>query len=111
MGDKLTMTYDFSVGWKFHIELISIEPMESNRGKAYPRVTGGAGKEMVEDMSPHELAQIIEKTKEEGVIPNLYSCFSQSDEPWDYRDLDVKFCSGREYKTFFREIRDGYLYD
>lgn len=68
-GNRLSMEYDYGAGWEFEIKLLSVTGMERGRGRHYPYVAGGKGKGIIEDTSPYELAEIIEKTIKTGFCP------------------------------------------
>ena len=55
------MEYDYGAGWEFEIELLSITEMKRGAGTHYTYVADGKGKGIIEDTSPYELAEIVEK--------------------------------------------------
>lgn len=98
VGDTLEMEYDYGAGWEFFIELLSMEEMKRGRGTHYPYVTDGKGKGMIEDTSPYALADIIEKTDRDGIIPKIPDPYSGKEKEWDYRDFDLEYCN-----VFFKD--------
>jgi len=76
-GNRLSMEYDYGAGWEFEIKLLSVTRMERGRGRHYPYVAGGKGKGIIEDTSPYELAEIIEKTNKDGILPKITDGYSQ----------------------------------
>ena len=98
VGNKLTMEYDYGAGWKFEIELLSITEMKRGAGTHYPYVTDGKGKGIIEDISPYELAEIIEKTDMNGILPKITDMYSGKEREWNYRKFDLEFCN-----VFFKD--------
>lgn len=98
VGDTLTMEYDYGAGWKFEIELLSVTEMKRGAGTHYPYVTDGKGKGIIEDTSPYELAEIIEKTDEDGTLPQITDMYSGKEKMWDYRDFNLEYCN-----VFFKD--------
>lgn len=93
VGDLLDMEYDYGAGWEFSIELVSVTEMKRGMGNHYPYVTDGKGKGIIEDISPYELMDIVEKTNSDGTLPKMYDCFLRKEINWDYRDFDLEFCN------------------
>lgn len=93
VGDKLSMSYDYGAGWEFKIELLSVIEMKRGTGTHYPYVTDGKGKGIIEDISPYELAEIIEITDKNGDLPHLVDRHSGKDTEWDYRDFNLEYCN------------------
>lgn len=91
--DKLSMEYDYGAGWEFEIELLSITEMKRGAGTHYPYVTDGKGKGIIEDTSPYELAEMIEKTDKEGTLPQIMDMYSGKEVSWDYRKFDLEYCN------------------
>lgn len=98
VGDKLSMEYDYGAGWEFEIELLSITEMKRGAGTHYPYVTDGKGKGIIEDTSPYELAEMIEKTDKEGTLPQIMDIYSDKEVSWDYRKFDLEYCN-----VFFKD--------
>lgn len=92
-GNRLSMEYDYGAGWEFEIKLLSITGMERGRGRHYPYVAGGKGKSIIEDTSPYELTEIIEKTNKDGILPKITDGYSGEETVWDYRDFDLAYCN------------------
>lgn len=93
VGDVLTMEYDYGAMWEFSIELISVNEMKRGMGKHYPYVTDGKGKGIIEDISPYELMEIVEKTNSDGTIPKAYDYFLDKEIDWNYRDFNLELCN------------------
>ncbi|MDU1005553.1 MAG: plasmid pRiA4b ORF-3 family protein [Clostridium butyricum] len=106
-GDKLTMEYDYGAGWEFSIELICVTEMKRCSGSHYPYVTDGKGKGIIEDTSPYELSEMIDKINTEGLIPKVTDLFSRKEVEWDYRDFNLKYCNVF-LKGNVSRIRDAY---
>ncbi|PKM49961.1 MAG: hypothetical protein CVV02_13320 [Firmicutes bacterium HGW-Firmicutes-7] len=97
-GDKLSMEYDYGAGWEFEIELLSVTEMKRGAGTHYPYVTDGKGKGIIEDTSPYELAEIAEKTDQDGILPRIADMYSSKEDEWDYRDFNLEYCN-----VFFKD--------
>ena len=78
--------------------------MERGRGRHYPYVAGGKGKGIIEDTSPYELAEIIEKTNKDGTLPKITDGYSGEETVWDYRDFDLAYCN-MFFKMMYWEYR------
>jgi hypothetical protein len=97
-GDKLSMEYDYGAGWEFEIELLSVSEMKRGAGTHYPYVTDGKGKGIIEDTSPYEIAEIVEKTDHYGTLPRIADMYSGKENEWDYRKFDLEYCN-----VFFKD--------
>lgn len=64
IGDKIHMIYDFGEEQEFEITLISDEEMPKGSGRAYPRISDGAGRGIIDDMPADELLKLIKKIDE-----------------------------------------------
>lgn len=91
VGDKLSMEYDYGAGWGFKIELLPATEMKRGAGTHYPYVTDGKGREIIEDTSPYELAEIIEKTDKDNYLPKIMDMYTGEEVSWDYRKFDVEY--------------------
>lgn len=98
VGDKLIMEYDYGAGWEFEIKLLSITEMKRGTGTHYPYVTDGKGKGIIEDTSPFELAEMIEKTDKDGTVPQIMDMYYGKEVSWDYRKFDLEYCN-----VFFKD--------
>ena len=99
VGDKLSMEYDYGAGWEFEIELLSVTEMKRGAGTHYPYVTDGKGKGIIEDMSPYELAEIIEKTDKDNTLATIVDMYTGEEVSWDYRKFEMEYCN-----VFFEDI-------
>lgn len=97
-GDKLSMEYDYGAGWEFEIELLSVSEMKRGAGTHYPYVTDGKGKGIIEDTSPYEIAEIVEKTDHDGTLPRNADMYSGKENEWDYRKFNLEYCN-----VFFKD--------
>jgi len=97
-GDKLSMEYDYGAGWEFEIELLSITEMKRGAGTHYPYVNDGKGKGIIEDTSPYEVAEMIEKIDKDGTLPQIMDMYSGKEVSWDYRKFDLEYCN-----VFFKD--------
>ena len=97
-GDKLSLEYDYGAGWEFEMELLTITEMKRGAGTHYPYVTDGKGKGIIEDTSPYELAEMVEKTDKDGSLPQIMDMYSGKEVSWDYREFDLEYCN-----AFFKD--------
>lgn len=93
VGDTLSMKYDYGASWEFQIELLSVTEMKRGAGTHYPYVTDGKGKGIIEDISPYELVEIVEKINKEGMVPMITDMYSGKAVSWDYRDFNLAYCN------------------
>lgn len=98
VGDKLSMEYDYGADWEFEIQLLSITEMNRGTGTHYPYVTDGKGKGIIEDTSPYELAEMIEKTDKDGTLPQIMNMYSGEEVSWNYKDFNLEYCN-----VFFKD--------
>ena len=98
VGDKLSMEYDYGAGWEFEIELLSINEMKRGAGTHYPYVTDGKGNGIIENTSPYELAEMVERTDKDGTLPQIMDMYSGKEVSWDYRKFDLEYCN-----VFFKD--------
>lgn len=61
IGDKIHMIYDFGEEQEFEITLLSDEGMSRGSGRTYPKVSDGAGRGIIDDMSAEDLLDLIKK--------------------------------------------------
>ncbi len=97
-GDKLSMEYDYGAGWEFEIELLSVSEMKRGAGTHYPYVTDGKGKGIIEDTSPYEIAEIVDKTDHDGTLLRIADMYSGKENEWDYRKFNLEYCN-----VFFKD--------
>lgn len=76
IGDKIHMIYDFG------------EEMPKGSGRSYPKVSDGAGRGIIDDMSADELLKLIKKIDKTGKSDFTYAHRGE-DLPWDYRDYQI----------------------
>lgn len=88
IGDKIHMIYDFGEEQKFEITLLSDEEMPKGSGRSYPKVSGGAGRGIIDDMSADELLKLIKKIDKTGKSDFTYAHRGE-DLPWDYHDYQI----------------------
>lgn len=93
IGDKIHMIYDFGEEQEFEITLISDEEMPKGNGRAYPKVSDGAGRGIIDDMPSNELLKLIKKIDETGNSDFIYAHKGEH-APWDYRNyrIDIDNC-------------------
>ena len=76
VGYKLSMEQDYGADCEFEMELLSTVEMKRGAVTYYPYVTDGKGKGVIEDTSPYELAEIVEKTDKDGTLPQIMDMYS-----------------------------------
>lgn len=108
-GDVIEMTYDQGCCQVFEITLLEISDMPEGRGHSYPKILDGAGRGIVDDMPPEELAETIRKIDSEGHSGIYYSSIGFANAPeWDYRDYHIDMDNALLRRAIAR-IRDGYV--
>ena len=88
IGDKIHMIYDFGEEQEFEITLLSDEEMPKGSGRAYPKVSDGAGRGIIDDMSAEDLLDLIKKIDKTGKSDFIYAHRGER-APWDYRDYRI----------------------
>lgn len=88
IGDKIHMIYDFGEEQEFEITLLSDEEMPKDSGRSYPKVSDGAGRGIIDDMSADELLKLIKKIDKTGKSDFTYAHRGE-DLPWDYHDYQI----------------------
>lgn len=107
-GDIIEMTYDQGCCQRFEITLLEIGDMPKGRGRAYPKLLDGAGRGIIDDMPPEELAEAIRKIDLGGHSGIHYSSSGFADVPeWDYRNYNIDLDNAL-LKVTIERIRDGY---
>lgn len=93
IGDKIHMIYDFGEEQEFEITLLSDEEMPKGSGRAYPKVSDGAGRGIIDDMSAEDLLDLIKKIDKAGKSDFIYAHRGER-APWDYRNyqIDIDNC-------------------
>ena len=93
IGDKIHMIYDFGEEQEFEITLISDEEMPKGSGRAYPRISDGAGRGIIDDMPSDKLLKLIKKIDETGNSDFIYAHRGEHAH-WDYRNyrIDIDNC-------------------
>lgn len=93
IGDKIHMIYDFGEEQEFEITLLSDEEMPKGSGRAYPKVSDGTGRGIIDDMSAEDLLDLIKKIDKIGKSDFIYAHRGER-APWDYRNyqIDIDNC-------------------
>lgn len=93
IGDKINMIYDFGEEQEFEITLLSDEEMSRGSGRAYPKVSDGAGRGIIDDMSAEDLLGLIKKIDKTGKSDFIYAHKGEH-LPWDYHNyqIDIDNC-------------------
>ncbi|MCH5186249.1 MAG: plasmid pRiA4b ORF-3 family protein, partial [Oscillospiraceae bacterium] len=77
-------------------------------GTHYPCIADGAGRGIIEDISPYELSEYIEEINKTGLVL-LLDCDGEEIQ-WDYRDFDLKYAN-TVLKAKINRIRRAYETD
>ena len=93
IGDKIHMIYDFGEEQEFEITLLSDEEMSRGSGRTYPKVSDGAGRGIIDDMSAEDLLDLIKKIDKTGKSDFIYAHKGEH-LPWDYHNyqIDIDNC-------------------
>ena len=100
IGDVMEMVYDFGCEQTFRIVLDGIYEMPKGTSTAYPKIIAGAGKGILDDVSPYEFGKIIENIDKTGKSDYMYYSPYETEELWDYREFDIE----RTNRTLKRDI-------
>ena len=108
-GKKLQMVYDFGCDHIFDIEVTAVEPMRRGTGRAYPKILGGEGRGILEDIPAFETLEIIRETDKNGKSDHYYLCGGTHEMIWDYRDYHLDY-DKYLLKGEIEQIAEGYSY-
>ena len=100
------MVYDFGCEQEFSIEVTDIQPMKMGAGRAYPKITAGAGLGIIDDMPSDGLLEVIQAIDRSGSS----SFFYEAKRPaiaWDYRRYDMEL-DNLLLKGEIEKIAEGY---
>ena len=89
VGSRLEMIYDFGCEQVFSMEVTDIRPMKRGAGRAYPKITAGAGRGIIDDMSADELLEVMKDIDRTGSSLFYYEA-KRPEIVWDYRQYDMK---------------------
>ena len=89
VGSRLEMVYDFGCEQVFSMEVTDIQPMKKGTGRAYPKITAGAGRGIMDDMSSDELLEVIKDIDRAGSSLFCYEA-KRPEIVWDYRQYDME---------------------
>lgn len=106
VGSRLEMIYDFGCEQVFSMEVTAIQPMKKGAGRAYPKITAGAGLGIIDDMPSDELLELIKDIDKNGSSLFYYEA-KRPDVVWDYRGYDVQL-DNLILKGEIEEIAEGY---
>ncbi len=107
VGDRLEMLYDFGCKQYFDIEVVDIQPMPKGSGRAYPKITAGAGKGILDDTPAFETLEIIKEIDKKGESTHKYLTRYEHEFVWDYRKFDIK-AEAILLKGTIQQIAEGY---
>lgn len=106
VGSKLEMVYDFGCEQEFSLEVVDIRPMKKGAGRAYPKITAGAGLGIIDDMPADELLELIQDIDKNGSSSFYYEA-KRPEVVWDYRNYDMQL-DNLLLKGEIERIAEGY---
>ena len=106
VGSRLEMVYDFGCEQEFSLEITDIQPMKKGAGRAYPKITAGAGLGIIDDMPADELLELILDIDKSGNSLFYYEA-KRPEVVWDYRNYDMRL-DNLLLKGEIESIADGY---
>lgn len=106
IGSKMEMVYDFGCEQEFSMEVTDVQPMKRGAGRAYPKITAGAGLGIIDDMPSDELLALIQDIDKNGSSSFYYEA-KRPEIVWDYRKYDMEL-DNLLLKGEIEEIADGY---
>ena len=106
VGSRLEMIYDFGCEQVFSMEVTDIQPMKKGAGRAYPKITAGAGCGIIDDMPADELLAVMKDTDKNGSSQFCYEA-KRPEVVWDYRQYDIQL-DNLLLKGEIERIADGY---
>lgn len=108
IGDVIEMAYDLGCDQVFEITLLEKRDMPKGTGRSYPKILDGAGRGIVEDMSPKDLLELIGIIDAGGSSGIYYSnSGALAAREWDYREYDLD-TDNELLKVTINSIRDAY---
>lgn len=108
IGDVIEMAYDLGCDQVFEITLLEKGDMPKGTGRSYPKILDGAGRGIVEDMSPRDLLELIGIIDAGGSSGIYYSnSGALAAREWDYREYDLD-TDNELLKVTINSIRDAY---
>lgn len=106
VGSRLEMVYDFGCEQVFSMEVTDVQPMKRGAGRAYPKITAGAGCGIIDDMSSDELLEVIKEIDRNGSSSFYYEA-KRPDVVWDHRKYDMQ-SDNLLLKGEIEQIAEGY---
>lgn len=107
-GDKIEMIYDYGCDQKFMITFEGSSEMEKGSSCLYPKIVSGAGRGILDDVSPYEFGEIIYAIDRNEELDDEYLSVLEDD--WDYRDFDVD-TANLSFRYIIGLIKKGYESD
>ncbi len=88
------------------MEVTDVQTMKRGAGRAYPKITAGAGLGIIDDMSSDELLEVIKVIDKKGSSLFYYEA-KRPDVVWDYRKYDMP-SDNLLLKGEIEQIAEGY---
>ena len=106
-GDTMEMTYDYGCRHSFVITFEQASEMAAGKGAAYPKLISGAGKGILDNISPHDFGEIVKRIDQDGKSEHIYLSPDGKEVLWDYRQFDCKSV-GRSLKRKIAAIANRF---
>ena len=104
VGDTITMAYDMGCCHTFEIEVVDISPTAASKTASLPRITDGAGSDIIEDVPPPEICKAL-KCYEAGKGTGL--CDPLTGSEWQPEEWSAQGPK-RVLKSVIRRIKAAY---
>ena len=104
VGDTITMVYDMGSCHTFEIEVAAITPTAASKTASLPKITDGAGPEIIEDVPPAEIYEAIKRYEASG---STGLCEPFSGEEWKPKEWSAQELKG-VLKSVIRRIKAAY---
>ena len=104
VGDTITMVYDMGSCHTFEIEVAAITPTAASKTASLPKITDGAGTDIIEDVPPAEIYEAIKRYEASG---STGLCEPFSGEEWKPKEWSAQELKG-VLKSVIRRIKAAY---
>lgn len=101
--DKLKVIYDFGFEKVFYVKLVDILEYKPGTANQYPKIVGGKGKGVIDDITSDEYSEIVKKIKA-GKMTYTYDGMSDEEKPWHPDDYSVEK-DDSNIRSYVRKIR------
>lgn len=109
-GEQLKLDYDYGTTWTFILTVTKVEPAAGSKASSYPRVSGGHGPRMLDDVDPFVLRDLMKFQKKGETIadhPELEDLLGEEDIGWRYDDFDLGKLR-RSFRDNYKKMLKGY---